>query len=220
MTSEALSLPGRDELLHNLHASLGSLVTAFVHNLNNNLVGVMGNIDLASLYPDNPEAITSKLCSARDASMRIKEFLVEFMRFRPVEGNFTPQSFNDVAAVAELACGRSMNLETTGIDQLPDHLPLSDLGFRALMLGLLSWAVRSCAVAGTVRIDITVNDTCVIFGVSWERADRSKNPPDPAPDRFPEWLKPVAASLGSTLEEVESSPSHGIVSFGIPRESA
>lgn len=219
MTSEVNFLPGREELLHDLHAALGSLVTAFVHNLNNYLMGVMGNIDLAGLYPEDSDAVTSKLSSALNASTRIKNFLVELVRFMPVEGNWTPESLDGVTAVAGLACGRSMTLETTGTDLLPDHIPLSDLGFRALMLGLLSWAVRSCDGAGKVRIDVSVDKVRAVFLVSWESPERQHDLSGPDSTLIPEWIAPVAVGLGITLEEGELTRSHGSVSLGIPLES-
>ncbi len=219
MTPEVSSPPGREELLHDLYAALGSLVTAFVHNLNNYLMGVMGNIDLASLYPEDSEAVTSKLSGALNSSTRIRDFLAELVRFMPVEGNWTRESLDGVTAVAGLACGRSMTLETTGTDLLPAHLPLSDLGFRALMLGLLSWAVRSCAGAGKVRIDISVDKVHAVFHVSWESPDRPHDLSGPDSTLIPGWIAPVAVGLGITLEEGELTRSHGSVFLRIPLES-
>ena len=219
MTFKVSSPPGREELLHDLHAALGSLVTAFVHNLNNHLMGVMGNIDLAGLYPAGSEAATSKLSGALNASKRIKDFLSELVRFSPVEGNWTLESLDGVTAVAELACGRSVTLETTGSDLLPDHLPLSDLAFRALMFGLLSWAVRACAGAGKVRIDVSAGKADAVFCVSWESPDMTQDLSSTDSTLIPGWIAPVAASLGVALEEDELTRFHGSVSLGIPFES-
>ena len=210
----------REELYDRLYASLGSLVSAFVHNLNNCLVGVMGNIDLAGLYSEDPEMSAARITDARKASMAIRDFLTELTRLRPGEGEWTRESFAASAAVAGLACGRAVSLEIDDHSGLPERLPVSDLGFRALMLGILSWAVRSCAGSGTVRVDISTGGGRCEFGICWESPGSNVLPHERSGESFPAWIEPVTGDLGAVLTIGEMNPGYGSMALTFPCEPA
>jgi hypothetical protein len=186
--------PDRQQLLY---SALGSLVPLLVHNLNNYLTGVLGNIDLAGMCRDEPAAASARLDDARNASFGIRDFLAELMRFLPGEGDWTPGSFHDTVAVARLACGRSVSLDTSGTDLLPSALPVPDIDFRAMMLGLLSWAVRSCCGSGSVTAGVTAGGGTTGFQVGWTRETRRA---EAVPGSgLPAWIRQVAGNTGAVL---------------------
>lgn len=200
-----------------LDEALGSLVSSFVHNLNNYLVGILGNIDLAGLYPDDPVNSTARIADARKATMKIRDFLSELVRYRPRDGDWSPESVLDTAAVARLACGRSMSLETEGTGDLPDSLPVPDTAFRAVLLGLLSWAVRSLAGAGSIRLLVGVRPDAVELTVSWERIGGPGTDDMPVPVGTATWVEPLASGEGMTLRMGDAGPGYGSATLSVPR---
>jgi hypothetical protein len=216
MTSGNGSGDGGARAVQCLDEALGSLVPSFVHNLNNCLVGILGNIDLAGLYTEDPGRSSERIADARKATMKIRDFLSEIVRYGSPGGEWSPESVLDMAAVARLACGRSMTLETDGTAGLPVSLPVPDTAFRAVTLGLLSWAVRSCSGAGRVRLLVRVRPGAVELTVSWVRSGTTERGGPPLPGDIPSWAGPLASDAGMTVERPETGPGSGSATLTVP----
>ena len=210
MISESGQTAACGDTLDCLHAALGSLVTAFVHNLNNFLVGIVGNIDLAGLYPDDSDKVQDRILDAREASIRIRDFLAVLIRFRSRGEEWSKESFLDMAAVARLACGRSMSLESSGQELLPGSLPVPDVAFRAVLLSLLGWAVESCSGKGSIRMGVEAPEGSLVLVIEWESPGCSPERPERA---LPRWMDTVVTGNGMSLVKGDCGPDHGQVSL-------
>jgi hypothetical protein len=217
---EADSPEYRDELYDRLHASLGSLVPAFVHSLNNCLVGVMGNIDLAGLYGEDPDTASARIDDARKSALRMRDFLTELTRYRPVGDDWTRESYSSCIAVAGLACGRSLDLEADDPGILPERLGISDLEFRTVLLALLAWAIRSCAGTGKVRVLVPAPAESCVIGIEWECTASGTSPLRQTDTVFPEWAVTAAEKAGAALTGGDTSPGEGSAALTLPVDPA
>ena len=214
MRSESKDRPCRKELLECLESSVGALVPRFVHNLNNRLLGVTGNIDLAEMYSDSSEKVSEKLTRARHAIAGVTRFVSDLHRFRPDAGPCTSVTLEDIVGFASLACGRSIGFESTSV--IPAHLPLTDLEFRTLVIGMMSWAVTSCGGAGSISLISTATEGSVVFTVSRTRVE-SAVLSDADDFREPSsWMIGLAGRLGCSLVVDIADDLHGSVSLEIP----
>lgn len=216
MRSESKGRPDRKELLEYLDSSVGSLVPSFVHNLNNRLLGATGNLDLAEMYSGSAEKVSEKIIRARQAVAEVCRFVSDLNRFRSAPGPCTSGTLEDVVGFASLACGRSMSLDSTEVSVFPDNLPLTDLEFRTLLAGMMSWAVTSCEGAGSISLKSNAVEGSVVFTVSRIRVE-SASAADADYVREPSsWMIGLAGRLGCSLMVDITDDLHGYVSLEIP----
>jgi len=212
--SESKVRPDGKELLECLDSSVGALVPRFVHNLNNRLLGATGNIDLAEMYSGSPEKVSEKLKRARHAIAEVTRFVSDLNRFRSTPGPCTSGTLEDIVGFASLACGRSISLESTSV--LPAHLLLTDLEFRTLLIGMMSWAVTSCDGAGSISLKSKAVVGSVVFTVFRIRAE-SEFVADADYVREPSsWMIGLAGRLGCSLVVDIVDDLHGSISLEIP----
>lgn len=61
--------------------SLGILAGGIAHDYNNLLTGILGNINLARMYPDQPERVSELLTEAENASLRARDLTMQLLTF-------------------------------------------------------------------------------------------------------------------------------------------
>lgn len=61
--------------------SLGILAGGIAHDYNNILTGILGNINLARMYPDQPERVSELLTEAENAALRARDLTMQLLTF-------------------------------------------------------------------------------------------------------------------------------------------
>lgn len=149
----AAAEPGNQRLTSN--AFLGLLLPYHIHNINNMLVGVLGNTELASMFlPDNIARAVPKVREAAESAGGVTRFLRDLSEATHPnldKAASDPSPLSRLARFIALACGRS--IATDGLKRL-ESLPIPEnrepsSAFGALV-GMGAWAVLSLGGAGTV----------------------------------------------------------------------
>lgn len=132
---------------------LGIMLPFYLHNANNLLVGVLGNLDLAGMFMPDIEKVEPKIAGARSATGSVVDYFREIAGAIPsCEGlSFDGDAIGKCLTLLKAACGRSVNSE--GLDELD----LSGSFNRqhpakavAVLNGMAVWTVVSLGGSGTV----------------------------------------------------------------------
>lgn len=149
----AAAEPGNQRLTAN--AFLGLLLPYHIHNINNMLVGVLGNTELASMFlPDNIARAVPKVREAAESAGGVTRFLRDLSEATHPNLDKAARASSPLSRLARfiaLACGRS--IATDGLGRL-ENIPIPEnrepsSAFGALV-GMGTWAVLSLGGAGTV----------------------------------------------------------------------
>lgn len=160
-----------------LSSFAGILLPYHIHNLNNILVGVLGNAELACMFlPGDPGRAIPKVRETARAAGEVTGFLRELSECTqssvqpPATGS---RSLKPVAGVVSLACGRSVDsrgLQKLESFQLPGNRD-GEAGFAAL-LGMGVWSVL--CLGGVGRVDADRGGDTV--RITWERPSEAGEP--------------------------------------------
>ncbi len=149
---------------------IGLSLPLILHNLGNRLVGLVGNLELAAIYPSGSEKSVLKMKAARKSAGEVRSYLESLSALRsPGQSQPGPKSdpFTTAVAMADLVRGRAVTLESRPGDPSESghgHPP-----------GAVSVAVAMVTVA-LLRLRGAGRLTVGRFGasgilVSWERPD-------------------------------------------------
>ncbi len=139
----------------------GILLPYFLHNINNKLVGVLGNIDLAAMFIPNLDKVQVKLDSARQSTTSVIDYL------RDLSGNieqneqscFGEVAFDQCLELLKTACGRSVNIE--GFEEIRLGKPINCLNIAkavSSLKGLATWLIVSLGGSGKISVSIKQNN--------------------------------------------------------------
>ena len=139
---------------------LGILLPYFIHNINNKLVGVLGNIDLATMFFPNLEKVQTKLDSARQSTTSVIDCLrgVSGSIEKNEQSSFGKDAFNECLALLESACGRNVKVE--GFDEVYFEKPIDCLDSAkavSSLKGLVTWLIVSLGGSGAISANISQN---------------------------------------------------------------
>ncbi len=145
--------PGNTRMTAN--AFVGLLLPYHIHNLNNILVGVLGNAELASMFlPDNVNRAVPKVREAVDSAGVLTRFLRDLSETTHPSLERAAVSASPMTRLTRfvsLACGRS--IDTSALTVL-DSAVLPGLGDPAAAYGALlgagAWSVLSLGGTGEV----------------------------------------------------------------------
>jgi hypothetical protein len=157
--------------------STGLLLPFLLHNLNNCFVGVVGNLDLASMFAGQPEKCSAKVEEARSATGSVREYLKAISTMADPGQNAaqaTLASALEAASRLVLAGkGRSMSIE------MADPGPCSGIRFPAgavpACCGLAGAALLMLSGSGSISIGIARNGSPHGFGLSWTRSGAGRH---------------------------------------------
>ncbi len=168
---KAAAEPGNQRLTAG--AFLGLLLPYHVHSINNMLVGVLGNAELASMFlPDNPARALPKVREAAASAGAVTGFLRSLSEnARSLDDPYPPLS--RLVGFITQACGRSVAAD--GLKPLED-VPFpknreASSAFGAL-LGMGTWAVLSLGGGGVVAGDGGGD----LVRMSWSRPEGAGEP--------------------------------------------
>jgi hypothetical protein len=149
---------------------VGLLLPYHIHNINNMLVGVLGNAELASMFlPDNVNRAIPKVRDAAESAGGVTRFLRDLSEATHPNLERAATSVSPLARLARfitLACGRS--IDTTGLSVLDNMFvpesrdPAAAYG---ALLGMATWSVLSLGGTGTIEAESTAESVTL----AWKR---------------------------------------------------
>lgn len=130
---------------------MGLLLPYFLHNVNNLMVGVVGNLDLASMFMPEMEKVVPKLTSARAATGSVVDFIRDIALVPgPSSGNRVSRAeLEDALTLIKAACGRSVSTE--GLEALHRKEGIScrdPLQLLNVLRGMGAWCVMCMGGSG------------------------------------------------------------------------
>ena len=154
----------------------GALLPFFIHNMNNILARILGNIELAEFYSGNAAKTKEKLANAIDGAEDMKEFLAKLSNHSSFKGNYddlwTPGDERGVLEMGQMSSGTSVEFTYTKSGEIPEKLPIKKWTLNSL-LGILSAAATiSVNGCGAVQLESVQMGETVSFKISWNRSSR------------------------------------------------
>jgi hypothetical protein len=147
----------------------GVLMPHYLHNNNNLMVGVMGNLDLAGMFMPDLARVEPKLKAARTATSSAVDFLRQLSDAQGyLQGGSPAERMRRLGVLIEAACGRSVHV--SGLDGMWDPGEKLET-WLASVHGALAWALL--CMGGNGRIDCSFGGQCSLV---WERPRTSGSP--------------------------------------------
>jgi hypothetical protein len=162
---------GSEDLSNFQWERIGSLQPFLIHNMNNILARIMGNIELAGFHNGNVEKIGEKLAHALEGAEELRRFLEQLARYSMLEDidvEWTPGNGETVNEFGQMSSGTAVEFSYQEMSGIPRRLPYSSKLLN-LITGLIS-ASATVAVNGCGLIDMTAfprDGRLVEFRVSW-----------------------------------------------------
>jgi len=159
------------------NAFVGLLLPYHIHNINNMLVGVLGNAELASLFlPDNVNRAIPKVRDAAESAGGVTRFLRDLAEATHPSLERAAASVSPLARLTRfitLACGRS--IDATGLSSL-DRMSVPDSRDPAAaygaLLGMATWSVLCLGGTGSLTAESTENSLTLV----WKRPKGAGEP--------------------------------------------
>lgn len=194
---------------------LGMMLPYFLHNVNNLMVGVLGNIDLAGMFVPEMERVEPKIAGARVATVSVVEYLRGIAGSIPSDDcvSFDGDVIGKCLTLLKAACGRSVN--ATGLAEIDISLSFNCVNPSkavAALLGMAAWVVVSLGGNGT----ITGYSSDKRLGLKWFRLEGTTVPYMPGNESGSSILAAaggLAASAGLSLLVENWTENEGEVSL-------
>ncbi|MCK4505841.1 MAG: hypothetical protein KAW14_09500 [Candidatus Aegiribacteria sp.] len=177
----------------------GALLPFFIHNMNNILARIMGNIELAEFHSGNVSKVKDKLAIALEGAEDLRNFLEKLSAHSSCYGNhddlWTPGNEKAVLEMGHMSSGTSVEFTCTKSDDIPDRLPVKRWILNSL-IGILSAAATiSVNGCGAVHMEVSRIRETVNFTIKWNRSSR---------DNLSEWKMLSTADLIATAAVLAS----------------
>jgi len=161
----------------------GQLLPLFVHNVNNLMVGAMGNLDLATLFSGRGQRCSEKLEEASRAMHALSDFMSDLGGLSRALPDTSAAAgwgvLQTVCNMGRLACGRSVSLEVTP-PTLPEAGSMCEgdcLDARTLRLVCSSlMAAALLSLGGCGSISLTVDSDLPSIHLAWRRGQGEATP--------------------------------------------
>lgn len=194
----------------------GVLMPYFLHNINNLMVGVMGNLDLAAMFMPDIQKVESKLGAARASTGSVVGFIrdISEVSYDMKKDAVTQGDIARILVFISAACGRSVN--TVGIETmaLPENIPSGRPAmFVNAFKGMGAWCVLCMGGNGTIQGSISQGRV----SFRWSRPEdsgRSHMPGGGNAEAILSVAGRLAASAGCRLVVEEWTTSSGAVTLG------
>jgi len=156
----------------------GFLMPFFIHNMNNMLARIMGNIELAQFHCEDPGRVKDKLEVAMESSEDLRTFLERLSDQTAIQFDdgsaWTIQREDPVFRLGCLASGTSVECTMSREGEFSDSMP-AGMGLLNLLAGILSaCATRSVAGLGNIRLVSRGFPDRIVLEVRWSRSQGSQ----------------------------------------------
>ncbi len=159
-----------------LRERTGSLLPFIIHNMNNILARIMGNIELAEFHSSRTEKVKEKLSVALEGTEKLRSFLERLSVYSMPdddESEWTSGNEADVLELTRMSSGTSVKFTYEEKGGMPPKIPVrKDL--MNLLTGLIA-ASATISVNGCGSVDMSVSPQgeALEFRVNWNSSVKS-----------------------------------------------
>ncbi len=155
---------------------IGALLPFFIHNMNNMLARIMGNIELAEFHSGNIDKVKEKLAIAFEGAEDLRNFLEKLSAHSSCYGInddlWTPGNEKAVIEMGYMSSGTSVEFTCTRSGDIPEILPVRKWILNSL-IGIISAAATiSVNGCGSVHMEVSRIKETVNFIMKWSRSSR------------------------------------------------
>ncbi len=154
----------------------GSLLPFFIHNMNNVLARIMGNIELAEFHNGRTDKVKEKLSIALEGTEELRNFLERLSAYSipdDDESEWTPGSGADVLELSQMSSGTSVQFTYEEKSGIPMKIPV-----RKNLMNLLTGLIAASATVsvngcGSVEMLVSLQEDALEFRVNWRSSMKS-----------------------------------------------
>lgn len=203
-------------------AGTGSLLPFFIHNLNNILARIMGNIELAKFSAGNSQKAGVKLEVALEGAEELGDFLEKLAMLSTSKNDDSLWTSGNEAELLELgrmSSGSSVEFNFTEHENAPARIPVLRSSLNSVMGLIIASAVVSVNGCGRIDMEAGARGDWGCFDLQWESHSRGAGL---CPDSFESsstLLAMAAASStrsGMVMMVDERNDDRGAVSLCVP----
>lgn len=149
---------------------IGSLLPFYIHNMNNILARIMGNIELAEFHSGQTEKVNKKLAVALEGTEELSRFLERLAVFSTSdddESAWTLGNEVDILEQSQMSSGTSVKFSYEEKSGMPRKLPV-----RKNLMNLLTGLIAASATisvngCGSIKITVSPRGEAAEFRASW-----------------------------------------------------
>ncbi|MEN8209125.1 MAG: hypothetical protein ABFR50_07720 [Candidatus Fermentibacteria bacterium] len=154
----------------------GSLLPFYIHNMNNVLARIMGNIELAELLGGTPGKVKEKLSIALESTEDLKRFLEKLTFYSITDGDkseWTAGSAVDVLELCQMSSGTSVEFTYEEKSGVHGSVPV-----RKNLMNLLTGLIAASAIVsvngcGSVKMSVAPHREALEIRVAWSSSQKS-----------------------------------------------
>ncbi len=154
----------------------GALQPFFIHNMNNILARIMGNIELAEFHNRKPDKLMEKLSIALEGTEELRSFLKRLSLYSTHDNDDSEWTIGNEAEVLELSqmsSGTSVEFMYEEKSGMPRKIPVGK-NLINLLTGLIAAAATiSVNGCGSIKMDAFPNGGAAEFRISWNSTSKS-----------------------------------------------
>ena len=180
---------------------IGSLIPFFIHNMNNILARIMGNIELAEFHTGKTDKVKEKLSIALKGTEELRDFLDKLSRYSTLDddkSDWIPGNEADVLELTRMSSGKSVEFRYEEKSGIPRKIPV-----RKNLMNLLSGLIAASATisvngCGYVNMSVSPQREVLEFRVHWNSSMRSSGLCPNSMDSAADLLNRVALMASAT----------------------
>ncbi|MCK5114972.1 MAG: hypothetical protein KAR44_00090 [Candidatus Aegiribacteria sp.] len=154
----------------------GSLLPFFIHNMNNILARIMGNIELAEFHSGRTDKASKKLSIALEATDELRSFLERLSVYSMPdddESEWTSGNETDVLELTRMSSGTSVKFTYEEKGGMPGKIPVRK-NLMNLLTGLIAAAATiSVNGCGSIEMSVSPQEEAVEFRLNWNSSSKS-----------------------------------------------
>ena len=148
----------------------GSLLPFYIHNMNNILAKIMGNIELAEFQSSQPDKVKEKLAIALEGTEDLRSYIEIISDYSLTHDDESEWSSGNETVILEqnnMSCGTSVEFSYKEESGLPRKLP-----FRKSLMNIITSTIAASAIisvngSGSVDMVASPGFKSVEFKVTW-----------------------------------------------------
>ncbi|MCD4774499.1 MAG: hypothetical protein K8S15_00430 [Candidatus Aegiribacteria sp.] len=148
----------------------GSLLPFFLHNMNNILARIMGNVELAEFHSSRADKVKEKLSIALEGTEEMRNFLERLAIFSTTDDDkseWTIGNEADILELGQMSSGTSVEFSYEEKSGMPRNLPVSK-NLMNLLTGLIvASATISVNGVGFIEMFAAPRGGAVEFRIKW-----------------------------------------------------
>jgi hypothetical protein len=153
----------------------GSLLPFFIHNMNNILARIMGNVELAEFHTSRPDKVKEKLSIALEGTEELRSFLERLVVYSTPdddESEWTIGNEADILELGQMSSGTSVEFSYEEKSGMPRRLPVGK-NLMNLLTGLIvASATISVNGVGSIEMLAAPREEGAEFRVRWTSASK------------------------------------------------